>query len=77
MAQTYQQAGRCGEAISTANELLSKDANNLNGLNVVLTCIFTMQGPYSADHYARLKRPATRCCRISTPCSPPTRSRRA
>jgi hypothetical protein len=44
-AQTYQQAGKCGEAITSANELLAKDANNLTALNVVLTCIFTTPNP--------------------------------
>lgn len=43
--QTYQQAGRCGEAITSANELLGKDASNLTALNTILTCIFITPTP--------------------------------
>ena len=55
--QSYQQAGRCGEAISSANELLGKDANNLTALNTILTCIFTTQNP-TPDQLASADRAA-------------------
>lgn len=56
--QTYQQAGKCGEAINAANEVLGKDPNNLTVLNAVLTCIFTTQNP-TPDQYAAAEKAAT------------------
>ncbi len=56
-AATYQQAGNCPEAINASNELLGKDANNLNALNIIMTCIYTMQGP-NADQLASAQKAA-------------------
>jgi len=57
-AQTYQQQGKCPEAVTAANELLAKDANNLTALNIVMTCIYTIPNP-SADQLASAEKAAT------------------
>ncbi len=57
-AQSYQQAGNCSDAITASNDLLGKDANNLNALNVIMTCIYTMKDP-NADQLGSADKAAS------------------
>jgi tetratricopeptide (TPR) repeat protein len=55
---TYQQLGKPAETIATANELLAKDPNNVTALNAILTAVFTIPPPPSADQLASAEKAA-------------------